>query len=71
MRRSSFGGVLMRTPLLSAAALILAISSSAISGMRAKTSCGLATKSKAPNPNAWSVIDAPWVLCELTTITGR
>ncbi len=38
--------------------------------MRAETSCGLATKSNAPSASALSVIDAPAVLCELTTITG-
>ena len=48
-----------RKPLLCAAALILPISSSAISGMRAETSAGLATKSKAPRPSAFSVMEAP------------
>jgi hypothetical protein len=51
-----------RTPLLCAAALILAISSLAISGMRAETSCGLATKSNAPSDSALSVMEAPSVL---------
>jgi hypothetical protein len=33
-------------------------------------SLGLATKSKAPRPNAFSVTDAPSTLCELKTMTG-
>src|SRR5208282_4994445 len=58
------------TPALCAAAWIFLINSAAISGMCAETSCGLATKSNAPSPSALNVIDAPVVLCELTTITG-
>ena len=59
------------TPALCAAARIFLINSAAISGMRAKTSFGLATKSNAPSASALRVIAAPAVLCELTTITGR
>ena len=58
------------TPALCAAAWIFRINSAAISGMRAATSFGLATKSNAPNASALSVIDAPAVECELTTMTG-
>ena len=33
-------------------------------------SFGLATKSNAPNASALNVAEAPWVVCELTMITG-
>ena len=50
--------------------MILVINSCAICGMRAETSLGLATKSKAPIDSACRVTEAPSVLCELTTMTG-
>ena len=60
-----------RTTLQSAAALIFAINSRAVSAMCTEASCGLVTKSKAPSPRALNVMEAPSVECELTTITGN
>jgi len=65
------GSCFTAAPRLLAAALILLINSRAISGMREETSAGLATKSNAPSAKALNVTEAPSLLCELTTITGR
>jgi len=59
------------TPVLWAAAWIFRINSSANLRHAREHLLGLDTKSNAPSDNALSVIEAPAVLCELTTITGR
>src|ERR1700674_2573203 len=54
-----------------AATLILIDSSAGICSMCPEAaSCGLVTKSKAPSDRAFSVSEALWVVCVLTTITG-
>ena len=68
--RATIPGRILGLSLQSAAALTLLMSSFAVSARCMEASRGLATKSNAPSPRAFKVMDAPPVLCELKTMTG-